>query len=133
MIKRSLISLLLIVAIPAGSTELGRKLGALVARHKGKVAVYAKNLITGDTVAINARTPVQTASVIKLPLMLQAYEQVKAGKMKLDSRLELTSDNQVPGSGVLSMMDPGLTLTLKDAITLMMTLSDNTACSRRWV
>jgi len=64
--------------------------------------------------------------VIKLPLMLQAYEQVKAGKLHLNDQLELTKDNQVPGSGVLSMLDPGLKLTLKDTITLMITLSDNT-------
>lgn len=123
---RHLVCLILLAALPASSTQLGKKLGALAAKHKGKVAVYAKNLATGDTVAINADTPVQTASVIKLPLMLQAYEQVKAGKLHLNDQLELTKDNQVPGSGVLSMLDPGLKLTLKDTITLMITLSDNT-------
>ena len=124
---RHLVCFVLLVAIPASCAELGRKLGALASKHKGKVAVYAKNLATGDTVAINADVPVATASVIKLPLMLQAYEQVKAGKLKLTDSLELTKENQVPGSGVLSMMDPGLKLTLKDAITLMIVLSDNTA------
>lgn len=123
---RNLVCLILLAAIPAGCAELGRKLGALAAKHQGKVAVYAKNLATGDTVAINADTPVQTASVIKLPLMLEAYEQVKAGKLRLTDQIELTKENQVPGSGVLSMMDPGLKLTVKDTVTLMMTLSDNT-------
>ncbi|MGE5114435.1 MAG: serine hydrolase [Acidobacteriaceae bacterium] len=124
---RHLVCFVLLAAIPGSCAELGRKLGALAAKHKGKVAVYAKNLATGDTVAINADAPVATASVIKLPLMLQAYEQVKAGKLKLTDPVELTKQNQVPGSGVLSMMDPGLKLTLKDAITLMIVLSDNTA------
>src|SRR5512147_3215163 len=87
---RYLVCLILLTAIPASSAELGRKLGALAAKHKGKVAVYAKNLSTGDTVAINGDTPVATASVIKLPLMLQAYEQVKAGKLHLNDPLELT-------------------------------------------
>src|SRR5512143_1830975 len=123
---RHLVCLILLIAIPASCAELGRKLGALAATHKGKVAVYAKNLATGDTVAINANTPVQTASVIKLPMMLEAYQQVKAGKLHLNDQLELTRDNQVPGSGVLSFLDPGLKLTLKDTITLMITLSDNT-------
>lgn len=125
--KRLSVCVLLLLAVPAFSAELGRKLGAIAAKHHGKVAVYGKNLATGDTVSINPQTPVATASVIKLPLMLQAFEQVKAGKIKLSDPVELTKENQVPGSGVLSMMDPGLKLTLKDAITLMMTLSDNTA------
>ena len=127
MTKRLIISALLLVALPATSTELGRKIGKLAAQHKGKVAVYAKNLQTGDTVAIDQGKPVATASVIKLPLMLEAFEQVKAGKIKLSDPVELTKENQVPGSGVLGMLDPGLKLTVKDVITLMITLSDNTA------
>jgi beta-lactamase class A len=106
---------------------LGKQLGAIAAKHKGKVSVYAKNLATGDSVAIDPDKPVATASVIKLPLMLQAFEQVKAGKLKLSDTVELTKENQVPGSGVLNFLDPGLKLTLKDTITLMITLSDNTA------
>src|SRR5512147_2613726 len=109
---RYLVCLILLTAIPASSAELGRKLGAIAAKHKGKVAVYAKNLTTGDTVSIDPQTPVATASVIKLPLMLQAFEQIKAGKIKLSDPVELTKENQVRGSGVLSMMDPGLKLTL---------------------
>ena len=125
--KKILASAFLLIAIPAFSGELGKKIGEIAATHKGKVAVYAKNLATGDTVSIDPMKPVATASVIKLPLMLQAFEQVKAGKIKLSDTLELTKDNQVPGSGILSQLDPGLKLTLKDAITLMITLSDNTA------
>jgi beta-lactamase class A len=128
MTKRWMIcALLILIAIPAACAELGKKLGEIAAKHKGKVAVYAKNLATGDSVTIDPQRPVATASVIKLPLMLQAFEQVKAGKIKLSDIIELTKDNQVPGSGVLSFLDPGLKFTLKDAITLMMTLSDNTA------
>lgn len=102
---------------------------ALAATHRGKVALYAKNLMTGETVSHDAAVPVQTASVIKLPLMLQAFEQVKHGKLRLATRIALTKDNQVGGSGILNLLDPGLQLTVKDVITLMMTLSDNTAAN----
>jgi beta-lactamase class A len=112
----------------ASSTEdLQRRVNELAAAHHGHVALYAKNLTTSATVAIDAQTPVQTASVIKMALMLEAFEQVKAGKLKLSQPIVLTKENQVGGSGILYLMDPGLTLTLKDAIALMMTLSDNTA------
>ena len=118
---------ILLIVFGAGASDLQRKVEEIAATHHGHVALYAKNLKTGDTVSIDASRPVQTASVIKLTLMLQAFEQVKSGKLRLSAPLVLTKDNQVPGSGILTQLDPGLTLTVKDAITLMMQLSDNTA------
>jgi beta-lactamase class A len=107
--------------------DLQDKVQALAAAHQGKVAFFAKDVKTGATVAIDADTPVQTASVIKLPIMIEAMYEVKAGKHRLDEKLKLTKDNQVEGSGVLVMMQPGLELTLEDVITLMIVESDNTA------
>ncbi len=123
--KRILV--LLIVAACAQASDLQRRLDAVAASHQGKIAFYAKNLKSGETVAIRADEPVQTASVIKLPIMLEAMYQVKAGKLKLDERQPLTKENQVEGSGVLTFMQPGLEPTLQDAITLMIILSDNAA------
>lgn len=125
--KFLLISLILSIAVPGNASDLQKKIQQLAASHHGHVALYAKNLTSGETVFLDSARPVQTASVIKLPLMLQAFEQVKSGKLKLSDPLVLTKDNQVPGSGILNLLDPGLILTLKDTITLMMTLSDNTA------
>lgn len=121
-----LISMLLVSGVLLAQ-DLQKQLEQLAAAHQGKVAFFAKNLATGATVAIDADRPVQTASVIKLPLFLQAFEQVKAGKIKLDDVIELNKANQVAGSGVLPFMDAGLKLTLKDTLTLMVILSDNTA------
>jgi len=115
------------LTVSAAAQDLQKQLETLAASHQGKVAFFAKNLATGATVAVDADKPVQTASVIKLPLFLQAFEQVKAGKLHLDDKVELTKANQVAGSGVLPFLDPGLKLTLKDTLTLMIMLSDNTA------
>lgn len=125
--KPWLVCIILLIALPANASELQKKIEALAAAYHGHVTLYAKNLTTGETVSLDSASPVQTASVIKLPLMLQAFEQVKAGKLKLSEPVVLTKENQVPGSGILRLMNPGLTLSLKDSITLMMTLSDNTA------
>ncbi len=119
--------ILLFVTVCAWGATLQQRLEQMVAAHRGKIAIYAKNFKTGETVAIRANEPVQTASVIKLPIMLEAMYQVKAGKLKLDERLSLTKENQVEGSGVLTFLQPGLEPTLEDAITLMIILSDNTA------
>lgn len=125
--KLCLCCAILLMTVPTTASDLQKKIEALAASYQGHVALYAKNLTTGETVSLDPERPVQTASVIKLPLMLQAFEQVKAGRLKLSAPVVLAKGNQVPGSGILNLMDPGLTLSLKDTITLMMTLSDNTA------
>ena len=107
--------------------DLQTRLEQMAAAHQGKVGLFAKNLKTGATVAVNADAGAQTASVIKLPIMLEAFYQVKEGKHRLDERLTLTKANQVPGSGVLTLMQPGLQLSLLDAVTLMIDVSDNSA------
>lgn len=125
--KRWLLALIVLSAWPANASDLEQRLQQLALSHHGKVTLYAKNLSTGESVSLDPMRPVQTASVIKLPLMLQAFAQVKSGKLKLTQSVVLTKDNQVPGSGILGLLDPGLKPTLKDTVTLMMTLSDNTA------
>jgi beta-lactamase class A len=125
--KTILLLSLILVSTTLLAQDLQKQLEALASSHEGNVAFFAKNLSTGATVAIDADRPVQTASVIKLPLFLQAFEQVKDGKIHLDDKVELTKANQVAGSGVLPFLDPGLKLTLKDTLTLMILLSDNTA------
>ena len=125
---KKLIVLLLLNAVAfASANDLQKKLEQMAGSHHGKVSLFAVNLKTGETASIDPDRPVQTASVIKLPIMLEAFYQVKGGKHNLDDKLTLTKSNQVPGSGVLTFLDPGLQLTLKDAITLMMIVSDNTA------
>ena len=73
----------------------------LAAHHRGKVSLYAKDLRTGQTVAINPDTPVNTASVIKLAIMLEAMYEIKDGKLSFDDTLTLRKEDQVSGSGVL--------------------------------
>jgi len=111
----------------AFAQDLQKLVTDLAAQHKGRVAFYAKDLKTGATVAIDQDVPVTTASVIKLPIMVEAMSEVKAGTHRLDERLVLTKENQVPGSGVFTLMQPGLNPTLQDAITMMIDQSDNTA------
>ena len=119
----------LFLATSAFAADLQSQLQAMASAYQGKVAVYAKDLKSGATVAINADTPVPTASVIKLPIMIEAMYQVKAGKLHLDDKVTVTKDDQVGGSGVLNALQPGLQLTLEDAITLMIITSDNTAAN----
>ena len=93
----------------------------------GRTALYAVQLNTGKTVAVDADLPVQTASVIKLAILYEAMIQVRAGKARWDEKLVLRPGEPVGGSGMLHFFDTPLTLTLKDVLTMMVIVSDNTA------
>jgi beta-lactamase class A len=106
---------------------LQEKLTTLVGKHHGRVALYARQLNTGKSVEIDADRPVQTASVIKLTILFEAMEQVRAGKARWDEKLTLAKGDAVSGSGVLMFFDTPMELTLKDVLTMMVIVSDNTA------
>ncbi len=107
--------------------QLNNTLQTIAASHHGKVALYAENLKTGQAASLAPDEPVKTASTIKMGILLDAAEQIRAGHASLDEKLVLSHDNQVEGSGVLGQLDTPLALTLRDTLTLMVILSDNTA------
>lgn len=107
--------------------QLDRQLQAIAQAHHGHLALFAQNLRTGQTASVDPDQPVQTASVIKLGILLDAAEQIRAGQAAFSDKLVLTKDNQTGGSGVLGELDTPLTLTLRDTLTMMVVLSDNTA------
>jgi beta-lactamase class A len=107
--------------------SLRQELQGLADKHHGKVALYAVQLNSGRTVELDADRPVQTASVIKLAILFEAMEQIKTGKAAWDEKLTLAKGDAVSGSGVLTFLDAPTALTLKDVLTLMVILSDNTA------
>jgi beta-lactamase class A len=94
---------------------------------QGKVAMFAKDLKTGATVGVDPDEPVATASVVKLALFYEAFDEAHRGKLNLNDKLTLTKDNQVEGSGILAFLHPGLEPTVEDALIMMIDLSDNTA------
>jgi beta-lactamase class A len=111
-------------AVPAW---LDRRVRAEVAAFNGNVYLYAKNLDTGAEYSLNADEPVRTASTIKVAVMLEAFARVAEGRAKWSDELVLGKSARYAGSGVLQDLTDGLRLPLRDAVTLMMTVSDNTA------
>ena len=89
--------------------------------------VYVRNLQTGDEISIGADRPMETMSTIKIPLMVEVFEQAKQGRIRLDERYVFDRRDVVAGGGILVHLDAGATLTVRDLVTLMITVSDNTA------
>jgi beta-lactamase class A len=96
-------------------------------QHGGRLGIMAKHLGTGMVIRYRADERFPTASTIKLPIMTAYFHQVDQGKIDPNQRVTLTADDKKPGSGILQSMDAGMTMSLRDAVRLMIVLSDNTA------
>ena len=66
------------------------------------------------------------ASTIKVPIMVEALRLCNQGRLSLKQQVEIKVSDRVGGSGVLKGMDL-TSLTLRDLLTLMIVVSDNTA------
>ena len=108
-------------------TPIGSQLAAIASRFGGKVAFAAVDLKTGERFGLAPDRPVATASVIKLPVMVEAFYQMQEGKLQWSQPVKETTFDRVRGSGILQDLHQQIGLTLGDAITLMIDLSDNTA------
>jgi beta-lactamase class A len=111
----------------AKDAALQATLAGVSKAHHGRVALYAEQLNTRRTVGLDPDAVVQTASVIKLTILFEAMEQVREGKAHWEDTVTLAKGDAVSGAGLLLFFDTPLTLTLKDVLTLMVVMSDNTA------
>ncbi len=123
-----LVVLLCALRALGGEPTLEQRIKPITDAHKGKVAVAVKNLSTGEAYALNADEVMETASLIKLAVMIETYRQADDKKIDLGKTLTLTKDDKVPGAGILTQhFSDGATFPLRDAVRLMIVYSDNTA------
>ena len=108
--------------------SLEEKLKTIADSHKGVVAIAVKQLDTNESCYLNADRVMPTASLIKLPIMIEAYRQAAVEGLDLQKLISLRDEDKVPGSGVLTdHFSDKLQLPLIDCIQLMIAHSDNTA------
>lgn len=106
--------------------------GTLERACGGGLSFCIRDLQTGEELTRFPDRTVPTASVYKLYVLLYvacAVEvcAVEKGTLDWNTPLTLTAEHQSPGSGVLSGLTPGLTLSVRDACSLMIAISDNAA------
>src|SRR5882762_8053229 len=89
--------------------------------------LYAKHLESGREIAVRADEPVNTVSVIKIPVMVLAYRDAEAGRLNLDERHLIAPEEMRRGTGILQSLAVGLNPTWRDLVTQMIITSDNTA------
>ncbi len=122
---------LMLIAAAAAQTArpdvVQQRIESSLRDFKGVCGVAAINLITGEEILVNADTRFPTASTIKIAVMLEAYAQAAERRLPTDAPIVLHEADKVGGSGVLNGLHDGLSITVGDAIHLMIVLSDNTA------
>ena len=117
-------------AVPLSAAEptLAETLKPIIDAHKGKVAIAVKNLATGEAYEHNPDEVMQTASLIKLAIMVEAYRQADEKTLDITKMMTLTKEDKVPGAGILTdHFSDGAMLSIRDGIRLMIRYSDNTA------
>lgn len=107
--------------------DLDWKLNSLCDAHPFRTGYYLKCLGTGFTLGRNAETIFNAASLRKTSILMAALEAVKSGRLSLEQSLIVEAKYQANESGVLQHLAQGLKLTLRDALTLMIIVSDSTA------
>ncbi len=111
----------------ADTATLHRTLDSISAAHHGIVGYAVTNLATGERLSRLGDEPFPTASLIKVPIAVALLDQVALGQISLDDRITVLKIEKVPGAGVLQFLHDGAEITIRDALWLMLTLSDNTA------
>lgn len=119
----------LAVTDPAAAqlARLQPQLEQRITRHNGVVGLSVIDLKTGEKLSIRGDEPFPSASVIKVPILVELFHQVERGPLKLSDPVLMLAADQRPGSGILQFLTAPLQLTVGDAATLMIILSDNTA------
>src|SRR6185369_5936418 len=112
----------------ANEPSLAARLDPLIGAHQGKVSVVVQEFGQPVGYTINPDEPMPTASLIKFPVMVEAYFQFQEGKAKPGDLCLYERDDKVKGSGILvEHFTPGMTFCLRDAIRMMIVWSDNMA------
>ncbi|MEZ4455074.1 MAG: serine hydrolase [Gemmatimonadales bacterium] len=109
---------------PAG---LGPEIAGLLDGLSARSSLFARHGPSGDTVAVRADQPMNTLSVIKIPVMIRVFRDVEAGRLRLADRHNIRPEELRRGSGLLQTFDPGLSVTVRDLVEQMIITSDNTA------
>lgn len=89
--------------------------------------VFFTDLDTGAYVDLNGNSTFAAASMIKFPVLVAFFQDVDAGKIRLDEKLTLKKELIGGGSGDMQYKPVGTKFTALETATKMIVISDNTA------
>ncbi|MCS6817649.1 MAG: class A beta-lactamase [Blastocatellia bacterium] len=109
--------------------RLEREIARLAEIAGGVVGVAALHLESGRRVSLNGKERFPMASTYKVPIAVQILTKVDRGELTLDQLIAVEPTDLSPGSGTLSDLfnKPGVALSVRNLLELMLLISDNTA------
>jgi len=87
---------------------------------------YLKDLATGARTDRLGAVPVPSASTRKISIMMAALAAIHAGKLSLAQKVTIETRYQDNDSGTFQHLTPGFWITFRDALVMMIIVSDNT-------
>jgi len=106
---------------------LSDRIKSIISDAQIEAGVAVWHIESGARLDVNGDTPFPMASTFKIPILATACKQLTAGAISLDARVPLADEDKSMGSGILPYFESGLQPTVRDLLTLMIIISDNTA------
>jgi beta-lactamase class A len=106
--------------------DLAKRLDALCDALPFQTSWYLKDLSTGATADRAGAIAVPSASTRKISILMAALAAVHAGKLRLDQPITIEAKYQDNDSGTFQHLTPGFSITFRDALVMMIIVSDNT-------
>src|SRR4030095_4606321 len=91
-----------------------------------QTSFYVKDLTTGARGDRFGSVPVPSASTRKISILMAALARAHARQHSLDQKVTIESKYQDNDSGTFQHLTPGFSITLRDAMVMMIIVSDNT-------
>ena len=113
--------------VPPPMQSLRADLHRLVLHFPASSAVEVMDLSTGYHVGYNAAAAMPAASTIKVPVMVEVFQQLEEGRFGLDHHVTLLASDKDYGSGELCDAPAGSTYSVDELLNKMIDISDNTA------
>lgn len=92
-----------------------------------KPAIFVWDYETQNYIDINASESYATASIIKIPVLIDVFKSIEAGQFSLDDKMPLTEYYRTEGSGSLQFKARDSQYTIDKLAEIMITESDNSA------
>ncbi len=106
--------------------DLVQRLNELCDPQPFQTSWFLKDLATGARADRLGNVPVPSASTRKISIMMAALSGVHAGKLALDQKVTIEARYQDNDSGTFQHLTPGFWITFRDALVMMIIVSDNT-------
>jgi len=109
--------------------RLEAEIGRAARLSGGTVGVSALHFESGQRVSLNSKERFPMASTYKVPIAVQVLALVDRQALSLGQMIDVKQKDLHPGSGILTttLSKPGLILSMRNLLELMLLVSDNSA------